>query len=38
VRESLGDTSPAIEAYEQALRLNPNYPEASAGLARGRAQ
>jgi tetratricopeptide (TPR) repeat protein len=38
VRESLGDTRPAIEAYEQALRLNPNYPEASAGLARTRAQ
>jgi tetratricopeptide (TPR) repeat protein len=38
VRESLGDMSPAIEAYEQALRLNPNYPEASAGLARARSQ
>jgi tetratricopeptide (TPR) repeat protein len=38
VRESLGDTSPAIEAYEQALRLNPNYQEASAGLARTRAR
>jgi tetratricopeptide (TPR) repeat protein len=38
VRESLGDTSPAIEAYERALRLNPNYQEASAGLARTRTQ
>jgi tetratricopeptide (TPR) repeat protein len=38
VRESLGDTSPAIEAYERALKLNPNYQEASAGLARVRAQ
>jgi tetratricopeptide (TPR) repeat protein len=38
VRESAGDKSPAIEAYEQALRLNPGYQEASAGLARVRAQ
>ncbi|MDR2259040.1 MAG: tetratricopeptide repeat protein [Treponema sp.] len=38
VRESAGDKSPAIEAYERALRLNPNYQEASAGLARIRAQ
>jgi tetratricopeptide (TPR) repeat protein len=36
VRESAGDTSPAVEAYERALRLNPNYQEASAGLARVR--
>ncbi|MDR0624541.1 MAG: tetratricopeptide repeat protein [Treponema sp.] len=36
VRESVGDTSSAIEAYERALRLNPNYQEASAGLARTR--
>jgi tetratricopeptide (TPR) repeat protein len=38
VRESVGDTSPAIEAYERALRINPNYQEASAGLARARSQ
>jgi tetratricopeptide (TPR) repeat protein len=38
VRESLGDTAPAVEAYERALRINPDYPEASAGLARARAQ
>jgi tetratricopeptide (TPR) repeat protein len=37
VRESAGDKSPAIEAYERALRLNPDYREASAGLARVRA-
>jgi cytochrome c-type biogenesis protein CcmH/NrfG len=34
VRESAGDTSSAVEAYERALRLNPGYQEASAGLAR----
>ncbi|MDR0623029.1 MAG: tetratricopeptide repeat protein [Treponema sp.] len=38
VRESAGDKSPAIEAYERALRLDPNYQEAGAGLARVRAQ
>jgi tetratricopeptide (TPR) repeat protein len=38
VRESAGDKNPAIEAYERALRLNPGYQEASAGLARVRAQ
>ncbi|AEF85044.1 tetratricopeptide repeat protein [Treponema primitia ZAS-2] len=36
VRESVGDLSPAIEAYERALRLNPNYREASEGLERSR--
>jgi tetratricopeptide (TPR) repeat protein len=36
VREATGDFAPAIEAYERALRLNPNYTEASAGLARAR--
>jgi tetratricopeptide (TPR) repeat protein len=34
VRESAGDTRSAAEAYEQTLRLNPGYQEASAGLAR----
>jgi cytochrome c-type biogenesis protein CcmH/NrfG len=34
VRESIGDTVPAVEAYERALRINPNYPEAREGLAR----
>jgi tetratricopeptide (TPR) repeat protein len=38
VREILGDTVPAIRAYEQALRINPGYQEAGAGLARIRAQ
>jgi tetratricopeptide (TPR) repeat protein len=38
VRESVGDMSPAGEAYDRALRLNPNYQEASAGLARTRPQ
>ncbi|MDR1100093.1 MAG: tetratricopeptide repeat protein, partial [Treponema sp.] len=38
VRESLGDASPAIEAYEQALRISPNYPEAAAGLTRTRSR
>ncbi|MDR1249705.1 MAG: tetratricopeptide repeat protein [Treponema sp.] len=36
VRESIGDAVPAVEAYERALRLNPNYPEAREGLARVR--
>jgi tetratricopeptide (TPR) repeat protein len=36
VRESAGDPSPAAEAYERALRLNPNYREATEGLARVR--
>jgi tetratricopeptide (TPR) repeat protein len=37
VRESAGEYPNAAEAYEQALRLNPNYREASDGLARSRA-
>ncbi|MDR1302405.1 MAG: tetratricopeptide repeat protein [Treponema sp.] len=36
VRETLGDFTTAIEAYEQALRLNPEYREALIGLARSR--
>ena len=34
VREQIGDRWPAIEAYQQSLRLNPNYNEAREGLAR----
>ena len=34
VREQIGDRRPAIEAYQQSLRLNPNYSEAREGLAR----
>ena len=34
VREKAGDRRPAIEAYQRALRLNPNYREARDGLAR----
>jgi len=34
VREAVGDRRPAIEAYQQALRLNPNYREARSGLNR----
>jgi tetratricopeptide (TPR) repeat protein len=34
VREQIGDRSPAIEAYQQSLRLNPNYREARDGLNR----
>ena len=34
VRESVGDLSPAIEAYQRALRLNPDYREAREGLER----
>ena len=36
VREAVGDFSQAVTAYERALTLNPNYQEASAGLARSR--
>ncbi|MDR2403767.1 MAG: tetratricopeptide repeat protein [Spirochaetaceae bacterium] len=36
VRESAGEYAPAAEAYERALRLNPNYREANEGLARSR--
>ena len=34
VREASGDYSQAAEAYERAVRLNPNYREANDGLAR----
>jgi tetratricopeptide (TPR) repeat protein len=34
VRESIGDPSPAAEAYQRALRLNPSHSESIAGLAR----
>ncbi|MDR2484652.1 MAG: tetratricopeptide repeat protein [Treponema sp.] len=34
VRESLEDYAMAIEAYEQALKLNPAYREAQVGLDR----
>jgi tetratricopeptide (TPR) repeat protein len=34
VREAVGDRAPAIEAYQRALRLNPNYNQARSGLAR----
>jgi tetratricopeptide (TPR) repeat protein len=34
VREAVGDRGPAVEAYQQALRLNPNYREARSALAR----
>ena len=34
VREQIGDRSPAIDAYRQALRLNPDYSEARDGLTR----
>jgi tetratricopeptide (TPR) repeat protein len=36
VREAVGDLAPAVEAYESALRINPNYREAASGLARSR--
>jgi tetratricopeptide (TPR) repeat protein len=36
VRESVGDLGPATEAYQRALRLNPNYREAREGLERSR--
>ena len=38
VREAAGDFSPAIDAYERAVRLNPDYREANDGLARSRRQ
>jgi tetratricopeptide (TPR) repeat protein len=38
VRESAGDRAPAAEAYERALRINPGYQEAGAGLARVQAR
>jgi tetratricopeptide (TPR) repeat protein len=36
VREAAGESAPAIEAYERALRLNPNYREANEALTRVR--
>jgi tetratricopeptide (TPR) repeat protein len=36
VREEVREFSSAITAYERALRLNPNYRDASAGLERSR--
>jgi tetratricopeptide (TPR) repeat protein len=36
VRESIGDREFAYQAYERALRINPGYREASAGLERTR--
>jgi cytochrome c-type biogenesis protein CcmH/NrfG len=38
VREAAGDLAPAAEAYERAVRLNPNYREANDGLTRARRQ
>jgi len=38
VREAVGDFLKAIEAYERAIRLNPNYREANDGLTRSRRQ
>jgi tetratricopeptide (TPR) repeat protein len=38
VRENLGDYNPAMEAYQRAINLNPNYREAADGLARSRAR
>jgi tetratricopeptide (TPR) repeat protein len=34
VQEALGNYAASAESYGRALRLTPNYPEASAGLAR----
>jgi len=36
VREAAGDYSQAVDAYGRALRLTPNYPEATQGYARSR--
>jgi tetratricopeptide (TPR) repeat protein len=36
VREASGDFAPAIEAYEQAVKLNPSYRDAAEGLNRSR--
>jgi tetratricopeptide (TPR) repeat protein len=38
VRESAGDFAPAAEAFERALRLNPDYREASDALGRVRSR
>jgi tetratricopeptide (TPR) repeat protein len=35
-REASGEFVPAIEAYEQALKLNPNYRDAAEGVTRSR--
>ncbi|MDR2476648.1 MAG: tetratricopeptide repeat protein, partial [Treponema sp.] len=34
VREQIGDKNPALEAYRQAVKINPNYREAREGLTR----
>jgi len=36
VRESAGENPGAVQAYEQALRLNPSYKEAQQGLERAK--
>jgi tetratricopeptide (TPR) repeat protein len=36
VRETLGDFLQAADAYERAIRLNPDYRDANDGLARSR--
>jgi predicted TPR repeat methyltransferase len=36
VREASGEFAPAVEAYEQALKLNPNYRDATEGLTRSK--
>ena len=38
VREAVEDFSQAINAYEQAVKLNPNYREANDGLTRSRSK
>jgi len=38
VREAAGDFSQAVNAYEQAVKINPSYKEANDGLARSRKQ
>ena len=38
VREAAGDFHQAIEAYERAVKINPNYREADDGLNRSRKQ
>ena len=38
VREAAGDFPQAVDAYERAVRLNPDYREANDGLARTRRQ
>lgn len=36
VRESAGEFAPAVQAYEQALKIDPGHREAQEGLARSR--